>query len=155
MSELEKTVEALRRCVPAEVFDAAMAEVNQTAKPADPQPVDVEEIILELLTELGTPAHIKGHPYHAKFNTTVILRADHKTQIEALSLAVSSFLYTPNEAREFLDKPAVEGGDQLLGNGASIPVQYTGSQYTNISGREEDKQWLITTIAAAVKAALA
>ena len=109
-----------------------------------------EEIGFKLLSD-----EEEADGYHAKFNTAVILRADLKTQIEALSLAVSSFLYTPNEAREFLDKPAIEGGDQLLGNGASIPVQYTGAQYTNISAREEEKAWLITTIAAAVKAALA
>jgi HK97 family phage portal protein len=94
--------------------------------------------------------------YHVKFNTAVILRADQQTQINTLSTAVQSFLMTPNEARERLDLPAKEGGDQLLGNGASIPVQFTGAQYTNISaGKEEDKAWLITTIAAAVKAALA
>jgi HK97 family phage portal protein len=69
--------------------------------------------------------------YHAKFNTAVILRADQKTQIETLSQAVSSFLMTPNEAREKLDLPRREGGDRLLGNGASIPVELTGSQYTN------------------------
>jgi hypothetical protein len=93
--------------------------------------------------------------YHAKFNTAVILRADLKTQIEALSLAVNSFLYTPNEAREFLDKPAIEGGDQLLGNGASIPVQLAGTQYTqNTAGKEEDKAWMIAAITAAVKAAI-
>ena len=83
--------------------------------------------------------------YHVKFNTAVLLRADLKTQIEALSLAVQSFLYTPNEAREFLDKPAVEGGDRLLGNGASIPVDLTGSQYSN-TAREEEKAWLRKTI---------
>lgn len=94
--------------------------------------------------------------YHVKFNTAVILRADQQTQINTLSTAVQSFLMTPNEARERLDLPAKEGGDQLLGNGASIPVQFTGAQYTDISGRkEEEKAWLITTIAAAVKAALA
>ena len=94
--------------------------------------------------------------YHVKFNTAVILRADQQTQINTLSAAVSNFLMTPNEARERLDLPAKEGGDQLLGNGASIPVQFTGAQYTNISaGKEEDKAWLITTIAEAVKAALA
>lgn len=93
--------------------------------------------------------------YHVKFNTAVILRADQQTQINTLSAAVSNFLMTPNEARERLDLPAKEGGDQLLGNGASIPVQFTGAQYTNISAREEEKAWLITTIAAAVKAALA
>lgn len=80
--------------------------------------------------------------YRAKFNTSVMLRSDPKTQIETLSLAVSSFLYTPNEAREELDKPAKEGGDQLLGNGASIPVQYAGAQYTTTAREEEAKKWL-------------
>ena len=92
--------------------------------------------------------------YHAKFNTGVILRADQQTQINTLSAAVSNFLMTPNEAREKLDLPAKEGGDRLLGNGASIPVQFTGAQYINSAGKE-DKAWLIETIQAAVKAALA
>ena len=94
--------------------------------------------------------------YHAKFNTAVILRADQQTQINTLSQAVSSFLMTPNEARERIDLPSKPGGDQLLGNGASIPVQLAGTQYNqNTAGKEEEKAWLITTIAAAVKAALA
>lgn len=73
---------------------------------------------------------------HFKFNVSVILRADLKTQIESLSKAVNSFLYTPNEARAMLDKEAKEGGDELLGNGASIPVKYTGCQYADIEGVE-------------------
>jgi HK97 family phage portal protein len=89
--------------------------------------------------------------YHAKFNTGVILRADQQTQINTLSAAVSNFLMTPNEARERLDLPSKEGGDQLLGNGASIPVQYTGAQYTNITAREEDKAWLKETITTILK----
>lgn len=94
--------------------------------------------------------------YHVKFNTAVILRADQQTQINTLSAAVSSFLMTPNEARERLDLPSKPGGDQLLGNGASIPVQLAGSQYTQISaGKEEEKAWIITTLAEAIKAALA
>ena len=110
-----------------------------------------EEIGYKLLTDTE-----EAGGYHVKFNTAVILRADQQTQINTLSAAVSSFLMTPNEARERLDLPSKPGGDQLLGNGASIPVQFTGAQYTNISaGKEEDKAWLITTIAAAVKAALA
>lgn len=80
--------------------------------------------------------------YFSKFNVGVMLRADQKTQIETLSAAVANFLLTPNEARERLDLPAKEGGDQLLGNGASIPVQLTGAQYTNITAREEEKAWL-------------
>jgi len=82
--------------------------------------------------------------YHSKFNVGVLLRADQQTQINTLSAAVSNFLMTPNEARERLDLPSKEGGDQLLGNGASIPVQYTGAQYTQIDNeqREEEKAWL-------------
>lgn len=108
-----------------------------------------EEIGYKLLTDAEEMAG-----YHAKFNVGVILRADQQTQINTLSAAVSNFLMTPNEARERLDLPSKEGGDQLLGNGASIPVQYTGAQYTNISAGKEDKEWLITTISEAVKSAL-
>ena len=67
--------------------------------------------------------------YHFKFNVSVILRADLATQINSLSLGVSNFIYTPNEARAMLDLEAKPGGDRLLGNGASIPVELTGSQY--------------------------
>lgn len=110
-----------------------------------------EEIGFKLLSDKEEAAG-----YHVKFNTAVILRADQQTQINTLSAAVSNFLMTPNEARERLDLPSKEGGDQLLGNGASIPVQFTGAQYTDISARkEEEKAWMITTITAAVKAALA
>lgn len=75
--------------------------------------------------------------YHFKFNVAVILRADLKTQIETLSNAVSNFIYTPNEAREKLDLEAKPGGDKLLGNGASIPVELAGTQY--IKDQPEDK----------------
>ena len=78
--------------------------------------------------------------YYFKFNIAVLLRADLKTQIETLSLAVSSFIYTPNEARALLDKESKEGGDRLLGNGAYIPVELTGLQYTD--RKEDDKKWM-------------
>lgn len=109
-----------------------------------------EEIGYKLLSAIEEAAG-----YHAKFNTAVILRADQQTQINTLSQAVSSFLMTPNEARERLDLPSKKGGDELLGNGASIPVQLAGTQYTqNTAGKEEDKAWMIAAITAAVKAAL-
>lgn len=109
-----------------------------------------EEIAYKLLSDKEV---VDG--YHAKFNTGVILRADQKTQIETLSAAVSNFLMTPNEAREKLDLPAKDGGDRLLGNGASIPVQYTGAQYTNISAGKEEKAWLTKMIREAMAEALA
>ena len=65
-----------------------------------------------------------------KFNTSVLLRTEFQTMVTTLATAVQSFLFTPNEARERLDLPHKEGGDNLLGNGAAIPVQFAGSQYT-------------------------
>lgn len=85
-----------------------------------------EEINYKLLTR----AEIDDG-YHFKFNVAVILRADLETQIKTLSQGVANFIYTPNEARAMLDLEAKEGGDKLLGNGASIPVELTGSQYIN------------------------
>ena len=107
-----------------------------------------EETSYKIISDADT-----ANGYHAKLNTAVMLRADQQTQINTLSAAVSNFLMTPNEAREKLDLPAKEGGDQLLGNGASIPVQYTGAQYMDLTGKEE-KAWLIKTIQEAVQAAL-
>lgn len=108
-----------------------------------------EEIGYKLLSDREV-----SEGYHVKFNTGVILRADQKTQIETLSSAVSNFLMTPNEARERLDLPSKDGGDNLLGNGASIPVQYAGTQYTN-TAREEEKAWIKNTITSAPKDAQA
>lgn len=67
--------------------------------------------------------------YHAKFNTGVMLRSDQKAQMETLVSAVSNFVYTPNEAREKLDLPAREGGDQLIGNGSTVPLTAVGIQW--------------------------
>ena len=108
-----------------------------------------EETGYKILTDTDV-----ANGYHTKLNTAVMLRADQQTQINTLSAAVSNFLMTPNEAREKLDLPAKEGGDQLLGNGASIPVQYTGSQYMDLTGKEE-KAWLTKTITEAITQALA
>lgn len=66
---------------------------------------------------------------HVKFNVNVILRADLSTQIDTLSKGVAGFIYTPNEARAMLDLESKPGGDKLLGNGASIPVELAGTQY--------------------------
>jgi two-component system response regulator (stage 0 sporulation protein A) len=60
MTKLEKTVEALRRCVPVAEFARALAEVEAT-EPETPR--DPETLIRALLFELGTPENIKGHPY--------------------------------------------------------------------------------------------
>lgn len=83
-----------------------------------------EELNYKLLSE----KEIK-QGYYFKFNTGMLLRADLKTQVESLTKGISAFLYTPNEARAFLDLDAKEGGDILIGNGSTIEINQIGSQY--------------------------
>lgn len=92
-----------------------------------------EELSYKLLS-----AEEVNQGYHFKFNVAVILRADLATQIQTLSTGVSNFIYTPNEARAMLDLEAKEGGDRLLGNGASIPVELTGTQYIKPESESPD-----------------
>lgn len=92
-----------------------------------------EEVTYKLLSRDDVD---KG--YHFKFNVSVILRADLATQINTLSTGVANFIYTPNEARAMLDLEAKPGGNKLLGNGSSIPVELTGSQYTQKETNKKD-----------------
>lgn len=91
-----------------------------------------EEIGWKLLSDSE-----EANGYHVRFNTGVILRADQKTQIETLVSAVSNFVYTPNEARDRLDLPALPGGDQLIGNGSTVPLTMVGTQWAGKSSQAE------------------
>ena len=84
-----------------------------------------EELNYKLLSEKELRAG-----YYFKFNTGVLLRADLKSQVESLTKGISNFLYTPNEARAFLDLEAQPGGDVLVGNGSTIAINQIGSQYS-------------------------
>ena len=76
--------------------------------------------------------------YYFKFNVSVILRADLKTQIESLNTAIQGGIKTPNEARSMLDLPNVAGGDTLLCNGNMMPVKMAGQQFAK-GGEENGK----------------
>lgn len=106
----------------------ASAEAQQLSFYVDTLLYIIKQYEEELSYKLLSSEEI-DNGYHFKFNVAVILRADLSTQINTLSTGVANFIYTPNEARAMLDLEAKEGGDRLLGNGASIPVELTGSQY--------------------------
>lgn len=74
--------------------------------------------------------------YYFKFNVSALLRADHKTTIETLSLGINSRIYSPNEAREKLDMNPYTGGDSYE-NPAITPGQ-TGA--TEEEESEDDQQ---------------
>lgn len=123
----------------------ASAEAQQLSFYVDTLLYIIKQYEEELNYKLLSDAEIE-QGYYFKFNVAVILRADLKTQVETLCQAISNFLYTPNEARALLDMEAKEGGDQLLGNGASIPVQLAGTQYVKEDGKDGEKEWMKKTI---------
>jgi HK97 family phage portal protein len=114
----------------------ASAEAQQLSFYVDTLLYIVKQYEEELNYKLLTPEEL-SQGYHFKFNVAVILRADLATQINTLSVGVSNFIYTPNEARAMLDLEAKDGGDRLLGNGASIPVELTGTQYMTEQTEED------------------
>jgi HK97 family phage portal protein len=83
-----------------------------------------EEINYKLLTEKE-----RAEGYYFKFNEKVLLRADSKSQAEMLKNLVQGSIYTPDEAREYLDKAKKEHGDELYANGNIIPLRLAGTQY--------------------------
>ena len=82
----------------------------------------------EINGKILLPQEIESQNFY-KFNEKAILRTDSKTQMENLAKAVNNEIYTANEAREYMDMPAEEGGDQLMVNGNYIPITKIGQQY--------------------------
>lgn len=67
--------------------------------------------------------------YECEFDfDAALLRADLKTRMEANQKAINSGQLTPNEARFDEGRPAEEGGDQLLIQGAMIPIKQAGQK---------------------------
>ena len=68
----------------------------------------------------------------AQYNVDAMLRSDTKSRYDAYSVGISAGFIKISEVREKENLPFVEGTDQLLiGNGASIPLEQLGEQYTD------------------------
>jgi len=64
-----------------------------------------------------------------KFDVSVILRTDQKTQAEIMKGYVNNGIMTPNEVRHRLDMEDHEHGDKLVMNGNYIPLEMVGTQW--------------------------
>lgn len=71
----------------------------------------------------------KGLGY--KFNVAMILRGDVQQQADIIQRLVSCGVYSPNDARRWLDQPPIEGdaGNQYLVNGSMTPLEMAGAAY--------------------------
>ena len=77
-----------------------------------------------------------------KFNVAIILRGDIEQQADIIQRLVSCGVYSPNDARRWLDQPPIEGdaGDQYLINGSMTPLEMAGAAYKGGDKNVEDKK---------------
>lgn len=77
--------------------------------------------------ELNLKIFGRGSKRYAEFNLDGLLRGDYKTRMEGNSTAIQTGQLTPNEARAMDNREPLEGGDRLLIQGATVPLDgHTG-----------------------------
>lgn len=83
-----------------------------------------QEVSIKLLSQKDLE---KG--YRFEINEKILFKMDSKSSAEYYAKLVMNFMMTPNEAREQLDLPYIEGGNILIGNGNAINLESVGAQY--------------------------
>jgi hypothetical protein len=63
---------------------------------------------------------------YAEINIDAYLRADSMTKAEAIAKRIQNAQLTPNEGRALDNRPALEGGDELMIQGATVPLRTAG-----------------------------
>lgn len=69
----------------------------------------------------GRQARSRSRQY-LSHNVSGLMRGDFKSRMEGLARGVQMALYTPNEARALEGREALPGGDELLIQGATVPL---------------------------------
>lgn len=70
---------------------------------------------------------------YCEFNLDAYLRADSISKAESISKQVQNALMTPNEGRKLYNLDSKEGGDDLLIQGATIPLKQAGQPKQTVS----------------------
>lgn len=69
--------------------------------------------------------------YHAEFDFDALLRSDIKSRFDSYRLGIQGGFLTPNEARGWENLDAMEGGDKLYMQGATVPIENAGNANGN------------------------
>ena len=93
--------------------------------------------------ELNLKLFGRGSSRFVEFNMDGLLRGDYKTRMEGNSTAIQTGQLTPNEARAMDNREPLEGGNALLIQGATVPLDgHTGvidaPTQTTTEGEEDD-----------------
>ena len=81
--------------------------------------------------ELNLKIFGRGAKRFAEFNMDGLLRGDYQTRMNGNSIAIQTGQLTPNEARAADNRPAMDGGDSLFIQGATVPITQSGEVPTD------------------------
>jgi HK97 family phage portal protein len=65
----------------------------------------------------------RGSQFYVKFDLDDLLRGDLKTRMEAHATSIQNGIKTPNEVRDIENLPPMEAGDDLMIQGATVPIK--------------------------------
>lgn len=92
----------------------------------------------ELSYKLLHPKELENG-YRLAINENTLFKMDNQTKATVYSNYIQNFIMTPNEVREALNLPYIEGGDKLVGNGNAITLEMAGEQYRKGGNENKDK----------------
>ena len=72
--------------------------------------------------ELNLKLFGRGAKFYVEHSLDGLMRGDFKTRMEGLSKGIQNALLTPNEGRALENRPALPNGDDLLVQGATVPL---------------------------------
>lgn len=72
--------------------------------------------------ELNLKLFGRGSKSYVEFSLDGLLRGDFKTRMEGYATAIQNGIKTPNEVRKLENLPPLSGGEQLMIQGATVPL---------------------------------
>lgn len=141
MTKLEKTVEALRRCVPQAAFDKAMAEINAAEATTKPVQNDLDGIIRELLLELGIPDRLKGHRYIVEALRYTVKHSDSMPSVskELYPAVAKTFRETPSRVERAIRHCIDVAWDRC---DLDVLAKYFGNTVSSLKGRPTNGEFI-------------
>jgi len=76
--------------------------------------------------ELNLKLFGRGSAYFVEFNLDGLMRGDLATRMQAHATAIQNGIRTPNEVRKIENLPPLPGGDDLMIQGATVPLTSQG-----------------------------
>jgi len=77
----------------------------------------------EIEYKLFPKRQFEAETHFIRFNTAALLKSDYKTSIEALGMAITHLIMSPNEARAKLDMNPYPGGDEFVNPAIQVKEQ--------------------------------